>query len=82
MADFPIPNLQCGFEIFDDNDLPEELYSSRLALVAQQEACSNLSRASANPSAKKEMVFSTGCLYPVPTCRLQTKERLHHGTVI
>ncbi len=54
MANLPISNLQCGFELFNDNDLPEELRSSCLALVAQQEVRSNLSLASANPSPKKK----------------------------
>ena len=58
MADLPIPNLQCGFELFNDNDLPEELRSSCLAFVAQQEVCSNLSLASANPSPKKKIFLA------------------------
>jgi hypothetical protein len=53
MANFPVPNRQRGFELFDNNDLSEEFHSSCLALVAQQEVCSNLSLASANPSPKK-----------------------------
>jgi hypothetical protein len=54
MANLPISNLRCGFELFNNNDLPEELQSSCLALVAQQEVHSNLLLASANPSPKKK----------------------------
>jgi hypothetical protein len=54
MANLLISNLQCGFELFNDNDLPEELWSSCLALVVQQEVHSNLPLASANQSPKKK----------------------------
>jgi hypothetical protein len=54
MANLPISNLQCGFELLNNDDLPEELRSSCLALVVQQEVHSNLSLASANPSPKKK----------------------------
>jgi hypothetical protein len=67
MADFPVPNLQRVFKLFNNNDLPEELRSSCLALVAQQEVHSNLSLASANPSPKKKhflaQVAYIQCLY-------------------
>jgi hypothetical protein len=56
MANLPngdlVPNLKRGFELF--NNLPEDLRSSCLALVAQQEVRSNLSLSSANPSQKKK----------------------------
>jgi hypothetical protein len=58
MANLHISNLQCGFELFNDNDLPEELRSSCLALVAQQEVHSNILLASANPSPKKKNVLA------------------------
>jgi hypothetical protein len=54
MANLPIPDLQCAFELFNDNELPEGLRSSCLTLVAQQEVHSNISLASANPSPKKK----------------------------
>jgi hypothetical protein len=58
MANLPngdlVPNLKRGFELFNNTDLPEDLRSSCLALVAQQEVRSNLSLSSANPSQKKK----------------------------
>jgi hypothetical protein len=72
MANFPnghlLPNLQRGFELLKDNNLPEELRSSCLTLVAQQEVHSNLSLASANPLPKKKtflaQVAYIQCLHP------------------
>jgi hypothetical protein len=58
MGDLPkddnFPNFQRGLELFNDTKLPSSLRSSCLALIAEQEICSNPPTLSSHPSPNKK----------------------------